>query len=117
VAFPPALEIILDYIGKRSFTIYLVHLPMFFLTMEIMFRYTRNHGMTITSDLWPEYTALMFALVLGMTEVIYRLVERPMTERGKRIAGKIMGREAPEGEPGSSSTLAAPAVIVLTPHS
>ncbi|MDP5007737.1 MAG: acyltransferase, partial [Glaciimonas sp.] len=74
VAFPWPLQVILDYIGKRSYTLYLIHLPMFYLTMEIMFRYTRSRGLPITSDLWLAYTGLMFALVLGMTEIIYRLV-------------------------------------------
>ncbi|CUI08376.1 acyltransferase [Massilia sp. P8910] len=93
VVFPWPLQIVLDYIGKRSYTIYLVHLPMFFLTMEIMFRYTRQRGMPINSDLWLAYTVLMFALVLGMTELIYRLVERPMIARGRLMAEKIMARE------------------------
>ncbi|MDC8784539.1 acyltransferase family protein [Roseateles koreensis] len=93
VVFPWPLQIVLDYIGKRSYTIYLVHLPMFFLTMEIMFRYTRGRGIAITSDLWLEYTVLMFALVLSMTELIYRLVERPMIARGMLVAEQIMSHE------------------------
>lgn len=92
VVFPWPVQVALDYIGKRSYTIYLVHLPMFFLTMEIMFRYTRERGIPINSDLWLEYTVLMFALVIGMTELIYRMVERPMIARGRAVADRIVSR-------------------------
>jgi peptidoglycan/LPS O-acetylase OafA/YrhL len=93
VVFPPPVQGLLDYVGQRSYTLYLVHLPMFFLTMEIMFRYTRSRGMAITPDLWPAYTLLMLALVLGATELIYRLVERPMIARGRRLAERSAARE------------------------
>jgi peptidoglycan/LPS O-acetylase OafA/YrhL len=90
VCFPQPLQIFLDYVGKRSYTLYLVHLPMFYLTTELMFRYTREHSIPITSALWPQYTFVMLALVVVSTELLHRLVEVPMIERGRRLSASIM---------------------------
>ncbi|MFU7556655.1 hypothetical protein ACM9NO_28245, partial [Pseudomonas paraeruginosa] len=59
LVFPQPLQALLDYLGKRSYTLYLVHIPMFFLTLELMHRYIRSEGIAITDALWPQYTALM----------------------------------------------------------
>ena len=86
LVFPQPLQALLDYLGKRSYTLYLVHIPMFFLTLELMHRYIRSEGIAITDALWPQYTALMLVLVFGATELIHRTVERPMIALGKRTA-------------------------------
>ncbi|WP_301153305.1 acyltransferase family protein [Metapseudomonas otitidis] len=94
LVFPQPLQVLLDYLGKRSYTLYLVHIPMFFLTLELMHRYTRSEGIAITDALWPQYTALMLVLVFGTTELIHRTVERPMIALGKRIAERSRTAEA-----------------------
>ncbi|MDL5596684.1 acyltransferase [Bacillus subtilis] len=94
LVFPQPLQVLLDYLGKRSYTLYLVHIPMFFLTLELMHRYTRSEGIAITDALWPQYTALMLVLVFGATELIHRTVERPMIALGKRIAERSRTAEA-----------------------
>lgn len=86
LVFPQPLQALLDYLGKRSYTLYLVHIPMFFLTLELMHRYIRSEGIAITDALWPQYTALMLVLVFDATELIHRTVERPMIALGKRTA-------------------------------
>jgi peptidoglycan/LPS O-acetylase OafA/YrhL len=93
VAFPQPLQAILDCVGKRSYTLYLVHLPMFYLTTELMFRYARVRQVPITQDLWIEYTLLMLSLVIIVTECLHRFVEIPMIARGKRVSASIMQRE------------------------
>ncbi|KML47871.1 hypothetical protein VL15_31315 [Burkholderia cepacia] len=90
VAFPQPLQWAFDCIGRRSYSLYLVHLPMFFLTNELMFRYTRAHEIAITARLWPQYTLLMVLLVAGATELLYRCVERPMIAKGRRVAADVI---------------------------
>jgi peptidoglycan/LPS O-acetylase OafA/YrhL len=92
--FPQPLQALLDYIGKRSYSLYLVHLPMFYLTTELMFRYTRVRGISIGQDLSAAYTLLMLCLVVIVTECLYRFVELPMIARGKRVSASIMLRES-----------------------
>ncbi|UXY53992.1 acyltransferase family protein [Pseudomonas tohonis] len=98
IVFPQPLQWALDYLGKRSYTLYLVHIPMFYLTLELMFRYTRSEGIAITDALWPQYTVLMLALVFGATELIHRTVEKPMIAFGKRIAerARVPAEAAPQ---------------------
>lgn len=91
VSFPQPLQWAFDCIGRRSYSLYLVHLPMFFLTNELMFRYTRAHDIAITARLWPQYTLLMVLLVAGATELLYRCVERPMIATGRRVAESMAG--------------------------
>ncbi|KAG8148402.1 acyltransferase family protein [Burkholderia catarinensis] len=91
VSFPQPLQWAFDCIGRRSYSLYLVHLPMFFVTNELMFRYTRAHDIVITARLWPQYTLLMVLLVAGMTELLYRCVERPMIVTGRRVASSVTG--------------------------
>ncbi|OJA50990.1 acyltransferase family protein [Burkholderia ubonensis] len=91
VSFPQPLQWIFDCIGRRSYSLYLVHLPMFFVVTELMFRYTRAHGIAITAQLWPQYTLLMALLVAGATELLYRGVERPMIAKGRRVAAGVIG--------------------------
>jgi peptidoglycan/LPS O-acetylase OafA/YrhL len=90
VCFPQPFQALLDYVGKRSYTLYLVHLPMFYLTTELMFRYTREHSIPITQALWPQYTLVMITLVIVSTELLHRLVEVPMIERGRKHSESIM---------------------------
>ncbi|MDR5740580.1 MULTISPECIES: acyltransferase [unclassified Caballeronia] len=107
VSFPRLLQAILDCIGKRSYTLYLVHLPMFYLTTELMFRYARARQIPIAQNLWLEYTLLMLALVIVVTECLHRFVEVPMIARGKRLSASIMQREVSNAIHSSSNPEAA----------
>jgi peptidoglycan/LPS O-acetylase OafA/YrhL len=108
VVYPQPLQAVLDYIGKRSYTMYLVHIPLFYVTCELMHRYTQAHGMPITPDLWLAYTLVWLALMGVVTEMLYRFVEQPMIGRGRVVAERILahGDRAREGK----------AVLAIKPH-
>jgi peptidoglycan/LPS O-acetylase OafA/YrhL len=74
---------VLVWLGLISYSLYLVHHP--------LLRYFTH----VSGDLRPEplpyqlaMTALALALVVGLSVLTYRFVERPMQELGRRIARK-----------------------------
>jgi peptidoglycan/LPS O-acetylase OafA/YrhL len=86
---------VLLWIGSRSYTFYLVHIPAYFLTREIWFHLQPPH--TVFTDRFAlrfAYTAAILLLVL--VELNYRFVEAPLRRRGKRISREIAERNLPQ---------------------
>lgn len=85
--FPQPLSSVLIWLGARSYGIYLIHIPAFFLTREIWYRL---HG---GAEFGPErfYPFLLTAtiLIVLLCELNYRLVETPFRRKGKLIAERI----------------------------
>ena len=81
-------------LGSRSYAIYLIHVPAFAATREIWFRVSPAGTVFDGRFAWRfGVTALL--LVLGCSELSHRLVERPLRQRGARIAGRMLRRAAP----------------------
>ena len=66
----------LTWLGSRSFSLYLVHYPL----LTLMNPATRTTGVA-----WWEWL-VQFAIILAVTEVFYRAVEKPSAAAGKRTA-------------------------------
>jgi len=100
ISFPKPIEAVLNYLGSRSYSLYLVHMPMLTLTQEIMLRYTEHTRVPVTSQLFPQYFGLALALSFVATEVIYRTIEMPMLAKGKKISERLLDSNgAPAREP------------------
>lgn len=71
----------LVWIGARSYAIYLIHVPVFFLLRELCFRL----GASVTLPAW-----LLALLAIGMIALLadlnYRYLEQPLRKRGRRLA-------------------------------
>ena len=98
ITFPAPLRQVMDFIGRRSYTIYLIHIPLFYVTCELMYRYCKNAGIAISSELRFEYALTFTVLMLVITEIVYQLLERPMIRRGHRISARIMDPHAMPAE-------------------
>ncbi len=72
------------WVGSRSYGIYLIHAPIFTFTRELWFRLLPNAG---PGDAW-KLIATAIPLVLVLSELNFRLVERPLRDVGKRIAAR-----------------------------
>ncbi|KUZ65733.1 hypothetical protein WI38_05000 [Burkholderia ubonensis] len=90
INFPRPVNLLLDYLGSRSYSMYLVHMPMVTLTQEILLRYSRKIHEPLGTQLLPEYLILASSLSLIATEIIYRAIERPMIAKGKIVSERIL---------------------------
>ena len=71
----------LVWIGARSYAIYLVHVPAYFLLRELCFRL----GASVTVPTWL-LALLAIGLIALLADLNYRCLEQPLRERGRRLA-------------------------------
>jgi peptidoglycan/LPS O-acetylase OafA/YrhL len=91
------MNVLLSWIGSRSFSLYLAHIPVFYLTREFWF--LMSGSQVPASDAICSYIGLCLFLLLVCSEFSYRLVEVPLRSRGIFISQKILHRvAAPELE-------------------
>lgn len=86
------LKSILMWVGARSYAIYLIHIPAFYMSREIWYRI----GHPVSPNLNPAYldqlvlTAVFLILVLS--ELNYRFVELPLRIKGRAISQGLESR-------------------------
>ena len=71
----------LVWIGARSYAIYLIHVPAYFLLRELCIRL----GASMTVPSWL-LALLAIGLIALLADLNYRLLEQPLRERGRRLA-------------------------------
>jgi peptidoglycan/LPS O-acetylase OafA/YrhL len=76
------LNKVLDYIGARSYSLYLVHFPLF---MLMKFIFSRYYHFPLNKNLGLAYTLLAAILIIITTEIAYQWIEKPFILKGKRI--------------------------------
>jgi peptidoglycan/LPS O-acetylase OafA/YrhL len=77
--------------GSRSYAIYLCHMPIFYLTHEIWFRYTHAAGLASPNGTYTlRYLFTAIPLVILAAELNYRFIENPMRKRGSIVAKRIL---------------------------
>lgn len=79
------LKNVLQWVGGRSYAIYLIHIPAYFATREIWFR-LEPEGTVFSSAYMPLFLATAAALIVGCAEINYRLLEVPLRRRGAVIS-------------------------------
>lgn len=87
---------ILLWIGSRSYGIYLIHIPAFFLTREIWFRITQEQNQD-SSFFWI-YVITAGSLIIILSELNYRLVETPLRKKGAELANRSTAFEPPASQ-------------------
>jgi peptidoglycan/LPS O-acetylase OafA/YrhL len=98
----------LAWIGARSYAIYLIHIPVFFLLRETCYRL----GISInnTGPQVPLLIVLAACLIASFAELNYRYVERPLRRHGRYIADRFLQLKGhivtPAHSPSSSVTQA-----------
>jgi len=79
----------MSWCGARSYTLYLIHMPVYALTREIWARLAPGEMHA------PGYVLTALLLMVAFAEANYRLVEWPSRERGRRIARRMMAAPEP----------------------
>lgn len=86
---------VMMWIGSRSYGLYLIHIPTYFLTREIWFRL-----LPPGQELGPSYTLPVvltaLPLLFLLSELNYRLVEVPLRRHGAAIAARFAARPVVE---------------------
>ncbi|MFG6204329.1 acyltransferase family protein [Pseudomonas retamae] len=83
-----ALQRLLGWIGSRSYGIYLIHIPVYQLVRELIFR-LQSAGLPSPAG-HPVLTLLIaFGLIVLLSELNYRLVEMPMRNRGAAMLQRL----------------------------
>jgi peptidoglycan/LPS O-acetylase OafA/YrhL len=84
------LKAVLEWIGARSYAIYLIHPPAFNVTHEVWFRFGSP-----PKDLmvYVAMALLVAVLTFGLAELNFRFVETPLRKRGVRIANRILAKK------------------------
>jgi len=74
--------------GSRSYAIYLIHVPVFFLVRELWFRWT---GAQASGGILQivTLTAAAALLISLFAEINYRVLERPLRSIGKRLSQRF----------------------------
>lgn len=80
---------LLGWIGDRSYAIYLIHVPAFWVTRELWARLSPTGTVFDTSFTMP-FALTAAALTLTLAELNYRLVEEPLRQRGAERARRIV---------------------------
>jgi peptidoglycan/LPS O-acetylase OafA/YrhL len=96
---------VLVYVGTRSYALYLVHNPMYFLTREFAFRLFP--GVQFDASYAVLFVAIAVPLSLGCAEATYRLIETPLRTTGRTLAASFAGRRRRS----STTALLKPGVI------
>lgn len=100
---PAPLRSLFLWLGARSYAIYLIHIPAFFLTREIWTRL--DPGTTPGPEAFLPYMLTAGALILICSELNHRYVEQPLRHKGRRIAARVREQATVHGnEPGQEAT-------------
>ena len=87
--FPKScVKSIFVWIGERSYSIYVIHIPVFYATREIFYRFfaEQNSGIILNSS---HFLVAMLMLII-LVELNFRLLEMPLRNKGIARSNKIL---------------------------
>ncbi|WP_285274611.1 acyltransferase family protein [Halopseudomonas bauzanensis] len=92
---PAPLQAVFTWLGARSFAIYLIHIPAFFLTREIWTR--MSPGAVASPDDFLPYLLTAGGLIILCSELNHRWLEQPLRRKGHAIAQRVMSQTISSG--------------------
>lgn len=88
---PQPLRRFMLWLGSRSCTIYLIHIPVFYATREIWYRITPT-GTTFDAAYTLPFSLTAAVLMLICCEINFRLIEAPFRKKGAAISARLLQR-------------------------
>lgn len=79
------------WIGRRSYAIYLIHIPAFFMLREAYYRLGLTLDNTGLSAFAPAVLAV--AVIAALAELNYRYIEQPLRHYGRKVADRMLEHE------------------------
>lgn len=92
ISFGASINACLDYLGSRSYSLYIVHFPMFTVTQELFYRLSLSYQWQLDQRFMLTYSAVAIVLTLLVSECTYRFIEQPWIAKGRNYlsqSGKI----------------------------
>lgn len=99
----PLLSGVLEWMGSRSYGIYVIHFPAYRISQEIWYRYAESHNVGYNGGLTAELLLTAAFLVVVLSELNYRLIEQPLRKKGAEIARRHMHSSPLEESPEAST--------------
>ncbi len=92
------LQRAMAWVGSRSYGIYLIHIPVYFLVREVIFRL---QGAGLPSPAGHPIITLLLAcgLIVLLSELNYRFIEMPMRDRGTALVKRLATSRANVASP------------------
>ena len=87
---PSWLSGVLQWLGARSYGIYVIHFPAYRLSHEIWSRHAAANGVGVDTGYTLQLVVTAFVLIAVLSEANYRFVEVPLRRKGAHIAAGIM---------------------------
>lgn len=81
---------VLQWLGARSYGIYVIHFPAYRISHEIWSRHALANGTSVDTGYTLQLLVTAFVLIGLLSEANYRLVEVPLRRKGAAIASKIV---------------------------
>lgn len=97
--FYKPIGVILSYFGTRSYALYLLHFPIFALVHE-GFCFVLKKGIITDKYLSLSYLTLAVMILLAVTEISHRYLEKPLTEKGRVLSKRALVKD--QGEENST---------------
>lgn len=89
------LQQLMGWAGSRSYGIYLIHIPVYFLVREVTFR-LQEAGLPSPADHPVVALLLAFGLIALLSELNYRFIEMPMRNRGTALVQRLGTSRTPK---------------------
>lgn len=102
-------------IGLRSYAIYLIHIPVFWMVHEIWWRVDPAANVNFDKRYFWKFTLTAVLLLVVLVEANYRFVEEPLRKRGKQVANQFARRVVGHKEERPSEQMADIPGIVAAP--
>ena len=91
---PSILSSLFQWLGSRSYALYVIHMFAYHLSTEIWYRVALEKGLTLAQGFTTELLATSAIIMIVLSELNYRLVEVPLRRKGAEIAQKKMSAVA-----------------------
>ncbi|MNF33863.1 O-acetyltransferase OatA [compost metagenome] len=89
---PPLLSKSLEWLGSRSYALYVIHVCAYHFSVELWTRYATAQGVTLDESFTAPLVLTSIAFMVIASELNYRLVEQPLRRKGAEIARRRLQR-------------------------
>ncbi|WP_201864675.1 acyltransferase family protein [Microvirga soli] len=96
---PYALHDLFLWVGERSYAIYLIHGPAFYLTFALWREYAAASGIPIGPGIGLSYVLTAAVIILLLSNLNFLLLETPLREYGRKITSRRPATVANANEP------------------